>query len=418
MKNKIDLKQTIHDLLTESTWHGFSSVFKSKLLSIRIFWIFLTLASTSLCSYFIFKNVNEYLNFEIVTSIDIIYETKAEFPAVTLCSTSGFNQSLQSLIIMCRFNNRNCSIDTHFESYDDPMYSLCYRFNSIKNSSPLYTFNGIFYGLQLHLALELKEGDDYGEMEILIHNSSEPPIDLFSKGYYISSGTYNYFEVERLFDSKLDEPYNDCLKDVNDFKLNKTYTRKECLQFCIYLLIVEKSECNCNSDLNMVLSNCIHTWNKVFKPNSTEALIKSCSDKYLTNLQNRNIYTECGNYCPLECDSVSYTFSIYTQDLPSSGPISNNKQSTNNFGNFKTYDEVNRKYVGLLVYYKDLQYTHITQQAKTQFIDLISNIGGIFGLFLGISFLSFAELIEVLFYFICFLFLKFKINKTRVSNFY
>ena len=45
-------------------------------------------------------------------------------------------------------------------------------------------------------------------------------------------------------------------------------------------------------------------------------------------------------------------------------------------------------------FYADLEYTYINQLPKMDFFDLISNIGGNLGLFIGISFLSFAEIIE------------------------
>jgi hypothetical protein len=48
------------------------------------------------------------------------------------------------------------------------------------------------------------------------------------------------------------------------------------------------------------------------------------------------------------------------------------------------------------VYYEDLKYTLISQSPKTDTLSLISNIGGILGLLLGISFLSFIEILEII----------------------
>jgi len=48
------------------------------------------------------------------------------------------------------------------------------------------------------------------------------------------------------------------------------------------------------------------------------------------------------------------------------------------------------------IYYEDLKYTYISQEAKIEFIGLISNIGGSLSLFVGISFISFLELFELL----------------------
>ena len=43
-----------------------------------------------------------------------------------------------------------------------------------------------------------------------------------------------------------------------------------------------------------------------------------------------------------------------------------------------------------------MSFTKISQMAKTDIWDLVSNIGGNSGLFIGISFLSFAEIIELI----------------------
>ncbi len=47
------------------------------------------------------------------------------------------------------------------------------------------------------------------------------------------------------------------------------------------------------------------------------------------------------------------------------------------------------------VYFKELKYTLMSQQPQMELSNLISNTGGILGLFLGISFLSFIELVEL-----------------------
>ena len=95
----------------------------------------------------------------------------------------------------------------------------------------------------------------------------------------------------------------------------------------------------------------------------------------------KGIHNTCFD-CPEECDSIQYDKSH-----------SFTKISTHNeaFTNFQIDN-----YVFFNVYYENLQYTVIDQIAQMNVFDLISNIGGNLGLFIGISFLSFAELIELL----------------------
>ncbi len=57
--------------------------------------------------------------------------------------------------------------------------------------------------------------------------------------------------------------------------------------------------------------------------------------------------------------------------------------------NAKTYYLIN-------AYYEDSKYTLISQQPKIELFGLISNLGGILGLFIGFSFISCLELIEIL----------------------
>jgi len=86
--------------------------------------------------------------------------------------------------------------------------------------------------------------------------------------------------------------------------------------------------------------------------------------------------------CPEECDSIQYDISH-----------SLTKLSTQKF-------QIDN-YIFFSVYYESLQYTVIDQIEKMNIFDLISNIGGNLGLFIGISFLSFAELIELFVEIIC-----------------
>ena len=79
----------------------------------------------------------------------------------------------------------------------------------------------------------------------------------------------------------------------------------------------------------------------------------------------------CEKYCPLECDSVSYTL------------------LENSF-------RLNDSLTGFNVYFRSLQYTLITQDPKMTIFDLFSNIGGLLGLFVGLSFASLFEIIELL----------------------
>jgi hypothetical protein len=60
------------------------------------------------------------------------------------------------------------------------------------------------------------------------------------------------------------------------------------------------------------------------------------------------------------------------------------------------YETVRNSVARLSIFYNELKETVITENVKTKTFDLISQIGGTLGLFLGLSFLSLFEFLELL----------------------
>ena len=83
-----------------------------------------------------------------------------------------------------------------------------------------------------------------------------------------------------------------------------------------------------------------------------------------------NIDEKCSKYCPLEC--TSSFFSISTSTSP-------------NYGQTR-----------MKIFYANLKYTSITQEPKMELIDLVSGIGGTLSLLIGLNFVTFFEIIELI----------------------
>lgn len=90
-------------------------------------------------------------------------------------------------------------------------------------------------------------------------------------------------------------------------------------------------------------------------------------------IQSFHFMQECES-CPFECDSVYFNMRINND---------NSKKYPNN--TFKLY-----------VFYKTLKYTLITQVAKTYYSDLVAQVGGTLGFFIGFRILSTVEIIQFL----------------------
>ena len=134
------------------------------------------------------------------------------------------------------------------------------------------------------------------------------------------------------------------------------------------------------------------------KPQELTNEMKNCVGKYLSDFRKNDQFEKCSQYCPLECDEVTYSITPVAKVYPTRGNISDVMFASFEFNlsNLTTYEQMKKHYVQICVFYKKIGYTLISQEAKTETFNFVSNIGGVLGLFLGISFLSFIEIFEIL----------------------
>ena len=62
----------------------------------------------------------------------------------------------------------------------------------------------------------------------------------------------------------------------------------------------------------------------------------------------------------------------------------------------ETFELLRKSIARVQISYQDMMQTFITEYPKMQSTDLVSSLGGILGLFLGLSFLSFIEIFDFL----------------------
>jgi hypothetical protein len=177
------------------------------------------------------------------------------------------------------------------------------------------------------------------------------------------------------------------MKDLSKFPLNKkiinhiqssknAYRQTDCLALCFEVLYLKENPCNCTStSLGNVWTDC---WIKKEKQSND-----GCSWRYKKNFFKESILKNCQEYCPQECESISYSVS---------------KDSAFYLGTI------------LYVYFDSLRYTSITELRKTDEFDFISNIAGILSIFIGASFVSLLEITEIIIEIFFILFQKKKIK--------
>ena len=415
------IKRKISLLLGESAAHGVSKLFKGeKRTFLRLYWVFFIAVGSSLSAWHIYDTAIGYLSYKVVTRIETVDEQPMRFPTISFCphekNDSFKNISINQLFKKCTFSLESCMLkaEEYFEEFYTDSYGKyirilfkllkffhnfkfiegrCFRFNSGKNMAGYSVpfFNSTVGGRDDSLYMWLNQSTG---LIIWIHDYQSPPkiepSNNLNLGYYASLGFSTQFILSKIVEKRLGKPYNDCYEDVSTFPLNKTlidfiksenetYTQTNCFKLCFEMNYIETNPCNC---LNTSLSN---VWHDCFVKLENQDL-SSCTLWKKIEFYKNSVIEKCKSYCPSSCTKVSYLVSY----------------------NLMSY--LQSKVPTVIIYFDSSKYTSITQEPKMKEPDLISNIGGILGLFIGVGFVSFFELFELL---IEALFLSFKEYKKR-----
>jgi len=81
-------------------------------------------------------------------------------------------------------------------------------------------------------------------------------------------------------------------------------------------------------------------------------------------------------------------------------------ESLSNEDENSTWEEYINSHLTLNIFFPSQEYTEIRETPKMLVLDLISNLGGVLGIFLGFSIFSFIELFEILIRVVIILFKK------------
>ena len=311
---------------------------------------------------------------------------------------------IEDMIISCQFNYQKCSA-SDFTYIFHSQYGNCYSFNGDKyangsiNETRTTSFSGILFGLTLELFLgDPSIGLNYEPNEgilLSINNQSAEPLwqgDVLKA----ESGAETDFILNRNFVSKLPTPYGNCLLQGTggslyyDYIVN-TLGRNYSQQFCFKLCIQDQINSMCG---------CANTFFPTFVNQSTKFCSLSNDVTCSLNVISENDLKTCQLKCPEECSYVDYEIATFKTKYPS---IPYSKLLYSYVKDVKginlSYNDISRAFTKINIYYHDMKYTTTTQVAKMDFPDLFSSFGGNLGLFLGMSFLTFVEIVEIVFNF-------------------
>ncbi|XP_059145900.1 degenerin del-1-like [Physella acuta] len=302
------------------------------------------------------------------------------------------------------------------------MFLVPLFFNLIVFQSPsiqflifrLLTKAGPANGLILDLDIEQDEYLPITEkagIKVLLHSGSEIVFPdntgiLAAPGYVTSIG------IKRSEIYMLPQPYGNCISadnTTNEIKnifqqLGYTYTKDACLRTCLQKRIFESCRCIDLDLANMVRVLNYNDWLDLDNTKSLQICNKTmakCMDTVQEKFEKHEL--GCEEMCPPACTQKLFQTTVSTAVWPADRHLDRYVKFVNKtFAKKKIvynwtsnpHEHIRKNFLRLEIYYETLRYEVISTSATYHWNNLLGNIGGQLGLWLGFSVLTAIEVCQ------------------------
>ena len=357
----------------------------------------------------------------LIENIYLLAITKMNSPNFTDESKKKLGHTLEDILLYCKFNRKLCSKDDFAWKFDKTLGN-CYVFNTGRNATGHQveikdlSVPGMDYGLKMELYVNYHEQlrifnaltGEYGNgigAKIRIENSSYSTDTL--DGIDVSSGVKTSISIQRMFKRNLPRPYSNCEISNNS---PTAYNSELYYLIANSSYIYEQQLCFGQCRQKVYIDNCNCTTARIYslftdvKDCETPDEI-SCKNRMLTEkiLANNFMNMHCLPLCPLECHKAEFKTTISSNPLNGdlfADIIMGKKGLAADFNSVTSHvldvETAVRSVAKLNLFYESLSYTLTVESPKMSWILLLAYMGGIMGLFLGVSVLSICELVELL----------------------
>lgn len=155
--------------------------------------------------------------------------------------------------------------------------------------------------------------------------------------------------------------------------IRQAFCYKLCYQREVFI------KCKCYDSTTPKLNSSIH-----FCQTGAEF---SCLGKFYNTFYNSDVRKFCNADCPLECESMVYRTAISTASYPPLASASHflaNEKLVNKFHSTNvTMEQLRESILMLFVYFDEISYYRIEEKPSFTLNDLLANLGGQLGLFIG-----------------------------------
>ena len=357
---------------------------------------------------------------------------------------------LDEFIVNCYFGTHKCNNTEDFQWFFDPYYFNCYTYNApssegkhalsegIENGWTSIVFSGsgmlmkndeirILPGLhEYKSAVSASEG-----VRVVIHPPGTQPFP-FTEGFDVPPGFSASFGIRPRRINRIGLPHGNCSESnpLGDEQGGIRYRTMACQKMCLQRYIVEECQCKDNalpdfpgipSDTKACRNNdlpdicmfnateeCLDTFLSLY---DRMECMNNCKD-FIT--RNSSVISACG--CNPPCNEVSYDVSYSLSKWPATGYEGDSAffdvfylenfwerfNGTPKYDAMKEYfSEINRNesmkdFARLNAYIADSNVIITQEREDYSSTQLVSDIGGQLGLWVGISIITLAEVLELI----------------------
>ncbi|XP_075129649.1 epithelial sodium channel subunit beta-like [Leptodactylus fuscus] len=307
---------------------------------------------------------------------------------------------LEDMLISCVFHDVSCN-ESFFTPFLNPKLGNCYTFNGPRNQTARKeeevlnaTKAGFSYGLTMELFIEQHEYisslSTAAGLRVVLHGQGKMPFPE-DEGVNVPPGQESDIGVVKVHVKRLQEPYNSRCSSGQNIRNYYTdvygtdYSREACKKSCAQAKMIKN--CGCRM------------WEFPAPPgldvplcNISEPSVSNCVELYEYKLSHDKLKCDC----PLQCDEEIFELTLSSSQWPSNTYLNLFSKRLESRRGYQDMQTIRDNVVKVVVYYQQLNYELIEEVPSMQLVDLFSSIGGLVGLWIGVSVCTVAEFLELI----------------------
>ncbi|XP_070538275.1 uncharacterized protein [Ptychodera flava] len=301
----------------------------------------------------------------------------------------------EDFILQCTYAGEICDARNDFVMTQDEYYGNCFHFNAKPDSAAIYSRGaGILHGLSLILFTEQNEylsiyGQDSASVVSIVPRNVSPFPG--QSGFFAMPGTVTSVSMTEILIDRLSKPYGNCTEDTSHIQLplgikkpstKLKYSLLACETACYRRSLLHY--CGCSDSLAIKIPPCRIT-------NETQEIcLQLIRFFFYSDLLPCN--------CPPPCRETKYQLTISQSKWPSDAYLNNLlklvKVKNPKTRNLNDLESARSNLIRLNVYFESLNIQSTSQLPAYKWEDLLSDVGGTFGLYIGLSLITLFEIIQ------------------------